>query len=303
MSDKPPQPANGYRRADPAATYSSRSWLYERRQILLAAATSSAALKGLYEAKKAREPQFSFGVISRKTGASKGYISDVLAGRRSLNPRYWQSFMDVFDLTSHGRQLFHLLAAKDAAKTPEEATAHGLTLDTYKKALEPEFLAVPKIKGLIFTLEVLCSFGLFGNQPTLAQLRQYFGQPLGLELGEALHQLQHMGLVAKDGERYSLLKDHINFIDSEYGMAISEYLKEGINTAYQKADTWYKDDRNAYFETTFISVKRSHYQAYLTQMRDAIHKMQADLESDQGDTMIQFNVQIFPTGGTKTTEQ
>ncbi len=272
-----------------------RDWFYERRRILIEAHSATEALKTLFEARKSRFARFSLGVISKKTGASKGYLSDVLSGRRNLNARYWDSMAEVFGLEDSAKHLFVLLLKRDTEDQPTELQNLDAEINAYRKALGMSVQIMPKVQGLFFALEVFVAFGLFKNQPMREDLRNYYGVSRSIELDYALHHLKSMHLIEERDGRFYLLKDHLNFLGSEDGLSFKDYLKESLLNALRQLDAWHERTDEAFIESTLLSVQRATLRGKLPEIRDAIHKMQADLESASADTMIHFNIQVFPT--------
>lgn len=266
-------------------------------QILLTASSASAALRELYELRKARRKSFSLAYICRQTGASKGYISDVFNGRRKLNQRYWDSFLDVFKLQTGARHILKTMLSLDRCRDEDQASILRQELERLRKAARAHIQSFPnQAKGMFFALEVFCAFGLFNNTPTPADLRHHYGAAYGIELEEALRFLMVRELIAFDGTRYRLLQDHIGFLTGEESDPLSyqSYLKQALDTAKTHVGRWCEKRDEAIFESTFLSADRATYQNMIESMRQQIHQMQADLESNQADSLLLFNVQLFP---------
>ncbi len=268
-------------------------------RILCDATSAGSALRELYERRKAVRDSFSLAYMCRKTGASKGYISDVLRGRRKLNPSYWAAFVDLFQLQGASRGLFEILLKLERCKDVDERQQLEGEWQRLRKLARAHIKSFPhRARGMFFALELFCAFGLFDNQPTLAQLKAYYGRARAVEVDEALRFLVGMDLIAFDGERYRLLQDHIGFLnhDEDDPLSYQNYLRQGLDRAKTNVSRWCMQRDEAIFESTFLSVKNTEFQAAIAKIRQTMHEMQADLESSKADQLLLFNVQIFPVG-------
>src|SRR3954467_7750338 len=71
----------------------------EMRAILLAAANSSAALRGLYLRRKAMDARISLPWLCRRAKIpSSGYLSDVMHGKRTLHRKYREAIASALNL-------------------------------------------------------------------------------------------------------------------------------------------------------------------------------------------------------------
>ena len=78
--------------------------------ILLSSQSSHEALKSLYNFQKQKQPTFSLTILGKKLGiSSKGHISDMIRGRRSISRKHWSVLSQVFDLTESQTHYFHCL--------------------------------------------------------------------------------------------------------------------------------------------------------------------------------------------------
>ncbi|SMF27494.1 TIGR02147 family protein [Pseudobacteriovorax antillogorgiicola] len=263
--------------------------------ILRQASCSGQAIKGLYLYKKTQSDKFSIGYISKATGASKGYISDVMSGRRFLNPRYWDAFSEVFGLDISCRTVLHLLISFDVESDEAERKKLCKELQAARKTIDTAHMKMPsRAKGVFFAFEVFCAFGLFGGRPSRSDLRSYFGSARSIELDYALQLLKEMGVIVMEGGVYHITETTITFGSSEDGVSYYDFIKDSLTKAMKAADRWAKEGQDSIFESTLISVRKADYLKLLPKIQSDLHRLQADLETSEADELIRFNIQIYP---------
>ena len=268
------------------------------QEVLIACDNSTEAFRRLYQQKKQGEHHFSLAFIARECGVSKGYVSDVMSGRRLLSKKHWLKFLSLFDLSPSMEYFFRLLLSRDSLKSLGEIQSISEEIEAQRKALSITKRVIPKkVRGLLYSFELLCAFGLFGNRPSKTQLREYYGAKKGVELDIALHLLKSKEFIdiAEDGHYY-LLKEHIGFFDSEDGLTHKDFMKESIRNAISHVDEFHLKRDEAIYETAIISVKKDEYCSQLDAFRSQLHRMQTDMETGHADTLIRFNIQLFPLG-------
>ncbi|NRA65952.1 MAG: DUF4423 domain-containing protein [Pseudobacteriovorax sp.] len=273
--------------------------------ILLKAQTGSSSLRELYEARKAKKDSFSLSFISRQCGASKGYLSDVFRGKRQLHPQYWEPIVDVFKLQGRSKSILQKLLELDRNRDDSKTELLLEELARLRKAAATYIKTFPEqSKGMFFALEVYCSFGMFGNSPTLKELRDHFGSGRGIDLDHALRYLISTGAIAYDGIHYRILENHISFVSSESGdYSYNSYLSQSLDFAKQNLEEWSEKRDRSIYEATFISVEKDKLPDFIETIRNQNHQFQADLESKDADTIVLYNMQVFPVSQKRMAKQ
>ncbi len=265
-------------------------------EILLSADSSAEIVRRLYDLRKAENAKYSLAFLCRAAGIkSKGYLADVMNGRRKLNPDYWEGLAHGLGLDGLRSELFHLLLEHDVAE--EESRADLATqIAAHRKAVAASDETMPeRLRGMFFAFEVFCAFGLYKNQPTREELGSYFGRAMGVELDSALHLLISAGLAELNDGRYKLLRDTIKFVDSEDGISLQNFVRLSIESAMLEVDRWIPKSSESYYESNLISVRTADYLKELPRIKDTLRKIQTGLESSDADMILRFNIQVYPS--------
>ena len=265
--------------------------------ILLTADLGPEILRRFYELRKAENAKYSLAFLCRAAGIkSKGYLADVMNGRRKLNPEYWDDLAHAFGLDGIRSTLFKMLLRFDAEADPATKKEIAADVASHRKSIAAADETLPeRLRGMFFAFEVFCAFGLYKNQPSRDDLRDYFGRAMGVELDAALHLLTSSGLAEMAGDRYKLLRDTVKFTDSEDGISHLNFLRLSIEDAMRKVDKWQPKKEVTYFESNMISVKTKDYAKELPRIKEEIRKLQTNLESSDADMILRFNVQVYPS--------
>lgn len=266
-------------------------------EILLTTDAASDLVRRFYDLRKAENAKYSLVFLCRAAGIkSKGYLADVMKGRRKLNPEYWDGLSHGFALDGIRSDLFHMLLRLDALDPDVDATELKTEILSHRKSIASTDDSLPeRLRGMFFAFEVFCAFGLFKNQPTREDLRGHFGRAMGVELDAALHLLTSSGLATLDGPRYKLLKETVVFSDSEDGISHLNFLRLSIEDAMRNIDKWQANKAQAFFESNMISVRSKDFLQVLPRIKEEIRKTQINLEASDADMILRFNVQIYPT--------
>jgi uncharacterized protein (TIGR02147 family) len=266
--------------------------------ILLEAQDSAEAFRQLYQTAKNLDKRYSLSFMCRRLGlSSKGFLSDVMQGKRLLGHKYWDKVGQIFHLDPACHEILILLFSIDNEKDCDRKKLLTDELAIKRKALRySKKILSSKLRGMFFSFDVFCAFGLFHNEPSKEQLRQYFGVERGVELEVALNILLTTGLIEKtDHGTYRLTDNRIRFSDSEDGISHLDFLRESIEDARRSVETWKTRTDESIFASNIISVKRSDYLAALNKLKRDLLEIQSNLESQEADILIRFNIQVYPT--------
>lgn len=265
--------------------------------LLLDAKDSSDALGKLYRLQKTQYSQWSMQFACKKIGIpSTGYFSDVLKSKRKLHPKYILKTCTAFSLTKPQSLYFERLVLRDQETEPTKIEELTRELQKLGAQLQTEYIGIPTqlSDGLLWHILVLSSFSLFQKAPSKAQLEKFFGVGLTIPLGKSLHRLESLGLIeAKEGG-YALTKTRIIFNDAEDGLSHLDFLEKSILHAASQVRTWFPKPEKSFLLSTVVTVKAKDYEARIPELRSKIHALLNDLNSDEGDQLVEFNVQLFP---------
>jgi len=290
--------------------------LAKSNDIIHSATSSSEALRGLYQLAKQGNKNRSLAYYCKRAGIpSTGYFSDVLSGKRTISAKYRIAIARAFDLSSAAAACLRLLIDIDNATLQERIAALRIKLSANKKLLKISYLALPTestapigsndatddtdasdARALFEALDVFCAFGLFRNRPSKAELQGYFTQPNAPNTDKSLRLLASLGLIKEDGDRYTVLLDHVIFGSEKGRISHIDFLKMAIAHASENVAAWFGRTDQAYFTSTVASVKRESYAAALQDLKTKMLLTQSELGSDEADMLVRFNVQIYPIG-------
>lgn len=282
------------------STMNNESGLNDQvRKIILKAETSADVFKAIYQLRKAEDKKYSLSYFCKKAKIpSTGYLSDVIQGRKTLHLKYTRSISSAFGLKGNEAKYVGILIAID-----NESNSDALEKLHTKKALLKKDLNVSikpmssQMAGLLSAVEVFCAFGLFNNRPTVRDLQKYFGPSAKADVKYALDALRELGIVELSPEgQYTLLTEQIQFREDMKGFSHIDFLKQAIRHATQNVEQWFPHSAQTHFESSIISVRAADYHQLLPDLKSRLSLIQSGLESGQADTLIRFNIQVYPIG-------
>lgn len=265
--------------------------------ILLDAPDSSDAIARIFRHRKAGNPKVSLQQICRKAGIpSSGYLSDVMTGKRRLHLKYREPMAAALALTEHQGAFLGLLVELDHCRNDAERDQLMAQKEELAKILATHLAAIPgPLSGnVLFHMIVFSAFSLFDGKPTLADLERFFGPVARIGLRDSLCRLSKLGLIAQEGEHYTHTQHRVIFSKSDDGLSHIQFLKESIMDAARKVDKWYGRKGESCMMSTLISVRKSELAKKISQIKARILEMQSSLDTDSGDGILRFNVQIYP---------
>jgi len=266
--------------------------------ILLIETDAGETMRNLCAFKKAVDPKFSLAYIGKKIDfPSRGTLSETIKGRRHWPRKYWKPMARVLGLDDSQTELLILLLERDACVTPVEKDAFSSRIEGVRRFLRQRFFKVDLNHGLtLLASDVLCYFGIPPNAPTERMIIDYFGKSRVMEIRKALHILKANGLIEKVGDAYQRTEKTKPFFafhqnEAEYATA---YIREAVQDAEHQVPHWLFRHEEACFGSTTMSVRKEHYQRLLTQIKKDVFRYFSELETNEGDTLIRFNMQIYP---------
>lgn len=258
---------------------------------------SSEAIKALYLSHKAARPKFSLEYICRKAGiSSKGYLSDVIKGRRTIHPKYIKGILRAFSLSELEAEYLKLLIQRDHENDTKTLQKMDARLKELEREAKTRKLSLPQsFVHPFFTLEVFCAFGLFNGEPTLNDLVEYFGSASKAKVKLSLDNLEHMGSIRlADNNQYVLLERQFLFDNSEDGYGHYAHLEESIDQAKANVRHFFPKNDVSFFESTTASVSMEDFIKAIPKIKRSFRKSITELETENGDELVRFNIQIYP---------
>lgn len=270
------------------------------RKLVLSGTSAQELVGGLYRHLKSENKKFSLAYICRKAGMpSKGYLSDVINGRRQLHEKFAKGLADAFELEGAERKIFLLTIEKE--REPSQRKREVLqkrilaVRDQKKSGVEsvPSFLSSP----VLFT-RLFCALGLFTKPPTREKLSEIFQGEDQTELSAAIEQLVQSGAVTEKEGLLHPASASIMFGDAQGAEGNVRYVQSFLEYSGSQVGKWFPRKKESYIESSVVSVKLSQYRALLPKMKEYFDAAITELETAQGaDDLVYFNIQVYPERG------
>lgn len=263
--------------------------------LLVASENSGDAIRRLFHHKKSLVPTVSLGTLCRAIGlSSRGYLGDVIKGRRLLNETYLDSIAAYFDLDETQGQLLRLLLQRDRCKTTEEHSELDARVTTQRAVLTIRHASVPaETRALFLALDVFAAFGITGNVTNLDTLQALFPRTERNALEESLLFLAKLQLmeVREDGT-YRLRSDHAQLAALQAQIPVREYFRTMLESSARIVETHFEKRDEALFGCFAVSVKKEQLVTKLPKVRALMNEMVVLLESNEADTLLRLNLAV-----------
>jgi uncharacterized protein (TIGR02147 family) len=260
---------------------------------------STEALRTLYQQAKASHPSCSLAYLCKKSGiSSTGYLSDVLKGRRTLNKKYFAGLCKAFGLTANASICLRLLLDIDHEKDENKKKSLKIQLTMAQKSLNVSYHSLDSLTRELFdALEVFCAFGIFHNSVTLAQIHAVFSKTRSSEsIDASLEYLKTLGLVKNNESSLVVTQEHVIFQQVAGGIAPTDFIRLALAHAMANVEQWFPSPQSAFFTSTMLSVNKKNFESLLREFKAYTLSTQASMESKDADTLVRFNVQVYPMG-------
>ncbi len=272
---------------------------------LSAAETSGEALVNLLNLYKEAARPMSLAAICKKSGIpSKGYLSDVLNGRRKISRKYWETICDAFGLEGASRRHLQLLIKRDYADGKDK-TKFNADLAAVMRSYEMPEVEFPKtLKNPILACDIFAAFAIFSGSPTRNQLVKLFGRSRYEECDLTLASLEKHNLIERSGSRYLLKFRNIRFLDKPGpGLMLKDFIKSSIASAAEEVEHQIADSKNTFFESLVVSIKQEDLPRAIANLRGLLEQWVLSIEQEAADALLRYNVQIFPVVKIKTSKK
>ncbi|HYX38386.1 MAG TPA: hypothetical protein VE954_35230 [Oligoflexus sp.] len=266
--------------------------------ILLAGSTGSQAVQQLWAYKKALEPRFSLAWLAGKLGIhSRGNLSETLKGIRRWPRKYWKTLGPILELDELQSEMLAFLLERDEATTASDLNNLNREIETIRRFLQQRFFKFDHKRGLtLLASDVYCYFSMHARVIKEREIIDYFGKSRYADILRGMQVLLDNQLIEKTADGYrrndsnaKFFSFHQNELDHS-----TAFLRESIQDAEEQVPRWIHNNKEACFGTTTMSVKREQFEKTLTQIKKDVFRYFSELETNEGDTIIRFNMQIYP---------
>jgi hypothetical protein len=267
---------------------------------VILSSSSLVALRSLIALRRSVDSKFSYSYISKRIGIkSRSYLSEVLSEKKKLNPKHVVPIVDLLALPLPEAELLKGRLMLDVGDLSESEVARiRLEIRDAEKKLTSGTLELSGIRNIHFVMLLAVCLHLFKDgKATRRQIFDLFNRDKYLEVERGLHDLVKNGLLVKDGDIYSYSPDYTNML--HVYMATNkenqiEYLKASLHEALDHVEGFQPQSQEAVFYSGLITAEKAKYLQDLDYVKQSLRSVQSRIESSSADTIIRFNVQIYP---------
>lgn len=269
----------------------------EWQKIFLESKSSSEIIKNIYLFLKNKNQSYSLQYIClRSEIKSKGYLSDVMKGKRILNPKYNNGLLKTFKLRSKEKQVFELLLKIDQETNPLETPKLIKKLNALKKSYQTDTRKLSTRALSYADLIVFASFGLSKKKLlSFDEIKELCLESNRASLKNSVQNLIELGLIKKTKNSYSLTQNDVVYrgADSDSVENQVQSIESAMNYISTKLPAKIKDQKKSYFESSVLSIKKSQLEDTIAQLRNYSETLIAECEVEEGDALLHFNLQVF----------
>lgn len=267
---------------------------------VILSSSSLVALRSLIALRRSVDSKFSYSYISRRLGIkSRSYLSEVLSEKKKLNPKHIAPMVDLLSLPLPEAELLKGKLMLDVGDLSEaEATRLKSEVRDAEKKLTSGTLQLSDVRDINLVMLLAVCLHLFKDgKATKRQIFDLFKRDRHLEIEKGLHDLIKNGLLVKEAEHYSYSPDYTNIL--HVYMATNkkneiDYLKGSIREALEHVGDFPNRAQETVFYSGLITAEKARYLQELQHVKQSLRSAQSRIESSAGDTVIRFNVQIYP---------
>lgn len=266
-------------------------------EVFIKTEKSGVLLGALYRARKSENIRFSLQYLcNRAKIASKGYLSDVIGGRRKLSARYARSLADAFDLEDTERKIFIYLVQKDDEPSFAKQRSLAKKIQALKDQLKSGIRDVPEnIHSHVLFTRIFCSLSVFSSPPTKEQVVSLLKDENPDAVRGTIDLLIQSGAVVEVNNKLSVVSSEIRFGNGGDSDSNIRYIEEFLNFSKTQARNWYPKKNESFFESSMLSVRKDRYLELLPKIKEIIDQTLTGLEeASDADELIHFGIQIFP---------
>lgn len=267
---------------------------------VILSSSSLVALRSLIALRRSVDSKFSYSYISRRIGIkSRSYLSEVFNEKKKLNAKHVAPMVDLLALPLPEAELLKGKLMLDVGDLNEaEAARLRSEVRDAEKKLTSGTLQLSDVRDINLVMLLAVCLHLFKDgKAKRRQIFDLFKRDKHLEVEKGLHDLIRNGLLVKEGDLYSYSPDYANIL--HVYMATNkknelDYLKGSIREALEHVSDFQNNAQETVFYSGLITAEKARYVKELQYVKQSLRSAQSRIESSAGDTVIRFNVQIYP---------
>ena len=258
------------------------------------------AVEKLIALRKLQTPYFSKSYLSKKLGLrSRGYLTDVFKKRKKLSARIAAPLVEQLGLEAKHEALLKkkLMLDTELCKTEEARASLLEEISMLMKNDSRESIAISENDNIEFLSLIYLSFFLFAhNTGQRKDVVKLFGRDKGIVVDRSLHILVQKGVLIKEGSFYRPDENHTpSFLNLNCSTNhLIKYLKSSILEGSEKVNQLKTIPGEVIFNSSVLTVRKKKYLELVAELKNDLNTMHAKLDDSQPDTLVRFNVQIYP---------
>lgn len=254
-------------------------------------------LKDYYEARKSKEPQFTYRFIAECVGfKSAGHFTQIIKGLINLSSSMVAGFIDFLNLNKKEADYFELLVRFDQAKTHAEKRRYFEQMAKFRElkivTLDPLQYEYYDNWYYVAVREVLSYYPFKGDYGALAKKVKPSISPR--EAKKAIALLERLGLIKKESDGfYKKTSAAVSAVPLGGSIAITNQALQTMRLAQEALDRFPKELRNV--SGVAFSVSQKTFEDIQEEIRNFRKKILTLAQADSNpDAVYQFNIQLFP---------
>lgn len=268
---------------------------------IIVSSSGLVALRSLLALRRSVDAKYSYSYLSRCIDIkSRSYLSAVFKEQKKLSPKHIDPLVDILELPLLEAEMLKAklqLEFGDLSQG-EAVKLQSFVADSEKKLTSSKKVSLPEVRELHFVLMLAACLHLFKeSRATRRQLLDLFSREKVLEVERGLAELLRNGLFIKEGEHYTFSPEYSNMLylyTSPTKKDQIDYLKASLTEAASHIGNFDEQSVDRIFYSGIITSERARYIESLTYVKENLRSIQSRIESNPADSLIRFNVQIYP---------
>lgn len=267
---------------------------------VILSSSSIVALRTLIALRRSVDSKFSYSFISKRIGIkSRSYLSEVFQGKKKLNDKHVIPIVELLALPLPEAELLQGKLLLDIADlSPKEAERLRLSVRDSEKKLSSSTVELSDVRDINLVMILAVCLHLFQDgKATRRQILDLFSRDKHLEIERGLGDLIHNKILVKEDDAFRYSPEYEHSLHLYTATTIKnqvDYLKASLNEALVEVNDFNQKKEESIFYSGIITADRKHYLEALEYVKQSMRSVQSRIESNPADTLIRFNVQIYP---------
>jgi uncharacterized protein (TIGR02147 family) len=257
-------------------------------------------LERLIVMKKMENSAFTKNYVTRRVGlSSRGYLTDVFKGRKKLSARFVKPLVATLDLEPFEAAYLEkkLLLETEYAKSQETREELQAELHVLEKNFRSMTLTVEDHFDVYALSLVYLSLFLFPDKKASQRdLLKVLAILPAATIERSIMFLLQKELIIESDHRFTVNPDKdFSFLSAQYSASQEiAYLKKSFTEGIERLPLLQQQRDDVIFHSSVLTVKRSEYREFVRKIKQDFRTYHAELDHQHPDTLVRFNVQLYP---------